>query len=59
MCISEMTSTPHTSDTKDNTGNTQDGERDQKAHAPFPVLSFVDWVAGEDRESPYYAQNKI
>lgn len=55
MCISEMTCTSHTSNTKDNTNHAQDSERDQEPHAPFPVLSFVDWVAGEDRESPDYS----
>jgi hypothetical protein len=59
MCISEMTCTSHTSNTKDNTNNAQDSERDQEPHAPFPVLSFVHWVAGEDRESPDYSQDKV
>lgn len=59
MCISEVSRISHTDDAEDYTQYSQDGESDQETEPPFSVLSFVDWIAGQNGEAPDYSEDEI
>ena len=59
MCVPEVTGITNAENAKNNTGDTKNGESNQETHAPFLVLRFVDGIAGEHGEAPYYTQDEV